>query len=81
MSRNLARRLDPFESFRVVQRGQLRQPLDCFDHLGINPDRGGEMPAAMNYAVRHCIRWPRQLGEESAQNLLRHELFAIEMLV
>jgi hypothetical protein len=39
------------------------------------------MPAAMNHAVRHCIRWLRQPGEEGAQNLLRYELFPIEMLV
>jgi hypothetical protein len=39
------------------------------------------MPAAMNHAVRHCLRRLRQPGEEGAQNLLRHELFAIEMLV
>ena len=56
MSRNLARSLDPFERFRVVQRSQLRQRLDRFDHLGINPDRRGEMTATVNYAVRHCIR-------------------------
>ena len=39
---SLARRLDPFESFWVVQRGKLGELLDCFDHRRIDPDRRGK---------------------------------------
>jgi hypothetical protein len=39
------------------------------------------MPAAVNYAVRHCVRWLRQPAKEGLQNFLRRRLFAIEMLV
>jgi hypothetical protein len=78
---NAARSFNPFEGFRVMKRRKLGQLVDRRHDARVNPDRGWETSAAMNYAVRHCVRGCRKLGEKSAQHLMRHELFTAEMIV
>src|SRR3981081_2403939 len=71
-SRNSACGLDPFEGFRVVQRGKFGQGLDGFQYARIDPDGPRETPATMNYAVRHRVRCRREFFEKSAEHLLWH---------
>src|SRR5882724_9826789 len=78
---NTASGLDPFESFRVVQGRELGQRVDGSRYARIDPDRRGEAPATMNYAVRDCSRRRSQFRKKARQHLVRHEAFAAQVVL
>jgi len=64
-----------------VQRRKFGKSLYRPEYFLVNPDRGGEMSAAVDYAVSDHIGPVGKLCEKGAQHLRRHEFFAAEMLL